>query len=116
MFSSAPEALIRGVQVLFKHKKQWSLPFGFGLPRALKCYSCNSIATLFATKKQLKTLTHMFCFQIPSYKLCKKGLFSHIFKLKYKSHFGMSSKSLTQRQNIKLKKIIHGYSSVHLIL
>jgi hypothetical protein len=28
----------------------------------------------------------------------------------------MSSKSLTQRQNIKLKKIIHGYSSVHLIL
>ncbi len=39
-------------------------------------YSCNSIATQFATKEQLKDLTHMFCFQILNYKLYKEGLFS----------------------------------------
>jgi hypothetical protein len=45
-----------------------------GLP-----YSCNSIAIQFATKKQLKDLTLMFCFQIACYKLYKKDLFSYVF-------------------------------------
>ncbi len=53
MIFSATEALIGQVQVLFGHQKQWNPPFGFGLPWTFKCYSCNSIATYFATKEQL---------------------------------------------------------------
>jgi hypothetical protein len=62
---------IGGVQVLFIHQKKWSSPVGSGLPWAVKCYSCNSITT----NEQLKDLTHMFCFQIPCYKLYKEGFF-----------------------------------------
>jgi len=29
---SALDATIGGVQVLFKHKKRWNLPFGFSMP------------------------------------------------------------------------------------
>ncbi len=50
------------------------------------------ITIQFATKKQLKDLTHMFCFQIPCRKLYKEGAFSYVLTLKYKCHFGMSSK------------------------
>jgi hypothetical protein len=52
-----------------------------GLPN-----SCNSIATQFATKEQLKGSTHMFCLQIPCYKLYKKGLFFYVLTLKYLCH------------------------------
>jgi hypothetical protein len=31
MFFSALDAPIGGVQILFNHQKQWSLPLGFGL-------------------------------------------------------------------------------------
>jgi hypothetical protein len=41
---SALDAPIGGVQVLFRRKKKWSPPLGFGLPLTFKCYSCNSIA------------------------------------------------------------------------
>jgi hypothetical protein len=44
MIFSALEAPIRGVQVLFRHWKQWRPPFRFGLPWVFKCCSCNSIA------------------------------------------------------------------------
>ncbi len=89
------EMPIGGVKILFRHQKQWKLPLGFGLLWVLKCYSCNSIAI----KEQLKDLTHMFCLQIPCYKLYTKGLFFHILTLKYKCHFGMSSKKF----NLKAK-------------
>jgi hypothetical protein len=65
---SALDAPIGGVQVLFKHIKQWSPPLGFGLPWTLKYYSCNSIVT----NGKLKKLTHMFCLQISCYKLYKR--------------------------------------------
>jgi len=32
MIFNALDTPIGGVQVLFRHKKQWNLPFGFGLP------------------------------------------------------------------------------------
>ncbi len=91
-----------GVQVLFRHKKKWSLPLGFGLPWTLKCslvgllYSCNSICysitTQFATKEQLKNLTHMLCLWISCYILYKRGLLSYVLTLKCIYHFGMNSK------------------------
>jgi hypothetical protein len=31
MIFSAPNVLIGGVQILFKHQENWSLPLGFGL-------------------------------------------------------------------------------------
>ncbi len=58
-----------------------------------KCYSYNSIAT----NEQLKDLTHIFCFQIPYYKLYKEGLFPYVFALKYMCHFGMSVKKALLR-------------------
>jgi hypothetical protein len=69
---NALDMLIEGVQVFFTRPKKWSPPLGFGLPSAFKCYNCNSITT----NEQLKDLTHMFCLQIPCYKLYKEGLFS----------------------------------------
>ncbi len=57
------------------------------------------IATQFATKEQLKDLSHMFFFQIPCYKLYKKGVFKYFLTLKYKCHFEMSSKKF----NLKVK-------------
>jgi len=82
---------IVGVQILFRHQKQWSPPLGYGLPWLFKCYSYNSIVT----NEQLKDLTHMFCFWIAWYKLYKEGLFSYGFTLKYMWHFEMNWKSLT---------------------
>jgi len=72
-----------------------------GLP-----YSCNSIAIPFATKKQLKDLTLMFCLQIACYKLYKKDLFSYVFTLKYMCHFGMSSKKFNLKAKHKQKNKI----------
>jgi hypothetical protein len=69
---------------------------------------------LFAIKKQLKDLTIIFCFQIPCYKLYKEGLFFHILTLKYKCHFGLSSKRLNLKIKHKIKKTFHGYSSIFL--
>ncbi len=57
------------------------------------------IAIQFATKEQLKDLTHIFCFWIPCYKLYKEGVFSYVFTLKYMCHFEMNSKNL----NLKAK-------------
>ncbi len=97
---NAPKVPIRGVQVLFKHHKQWSPPFESGLPWTLKCYSCN----LIATKEQLKDLTHMFCLWISCHKLYKEGLFSHILTLKYKCHFEMSSTKFNLKAKHKRKE------------
>jgi len=81
-----------------------------GLP-----YSCNSIAIRFATKKQLKGLTFMFCLQIACYKLYKKDLFSYVFTLKYMCHFGMSSKKFNLKAKHKTKKKnFHHYFLIHL--
>jgi len=57
------------------------------------------VATQFATNEQLKDLTHIFCLQIPCYKLYKKNFFSYVFTLKYMCHFGMNLKNL----NLKVK-------------
>ncbi len=115
---SVLDVLIIGVQVLFKCQKQWSPPFGFGLPWAFKCYNCNSIATQFAIKEQLKVLTHMFCLRFPCYKLYKKSFFFYIFTLKYKCHFGMSLKkhSLKAKHiNFFKKNSWLFFSSLHLV-
>jgi hypothetical protein len=45
MIFSALDALIGGVQVLFKHPKKWSPPLWSGLFWVLNYYSCNSIIT-----------------------------------------------------------------------
>jgi hypothetical protein len=112
MILNALDASIGRVQVLFRCQKQWSPPLGFGLPWVVKCYSCNSIAT----NEQLKELTYMFCLWIPCYKIYKKGLFSYVFTLKYMCHFGMNRKKLNSKAKHKLKKQIHGYSLVDLVL
>ncbi len=52
--------------------------------------SCNSIATQFATKEQLKGSTHMFCLRIPCYKLYKEGLIFYVLTLKYLCHMSQS--------------------------
>ncbi len=72
----------------------------------LVCPKCLSVivATQFVTKEQQKDLTHMFCLQIPYYKLYKEGLFSHILTIIYKCHFGMRSKKI----NLKAK---HDFSN-----
>ncbi len=62
-------------------------------------------ATQFATTKQLKDLTHMFCLQISCYKLYKKGLFSYVLILKCLYHFGMNSKKLNLKAKHKIKKV-----------
>jgi len=49
MILSAPNASIRGVQVLFGHQKQWSPPLGSGLPWALK-WSLIGCSTLYISK------------------------------------------------------------------
>jgi len=54
------------------------------------------ITIQFATKKQLKDLTHIFFLQIPCYKLYKKCFF-YVLTLKYMCQFEMNSKNLTQR-------------------
>jgi len=94
---SALDAPIGKIQVLFKHQKQWNLPLRSGMPWALKCYSCNSIAT----NEQLKDLTHMFCLRIPCYILYKEGFFFYVFTLKYMCHFGMNWKKFNPKKNIK---------------
>ncbi len=103
MIFNALDTPIGGVQVLFRHKKQWNLPFGFGLPWMLKCYSCKSITT----NEQLKDLTHMFYFWIPCYKLYKEGLFSYVLTLKYMCQFWMNFKKFKLKEKHKIyKKII----------
>ena len=62
------------------------------------------VVTQFATNEQLKDLTHMFCLQIPCYKLYKQGFISYVFTLKYMCHFGMSKKlNLKAKHKINLK-------------
>jgi len=43
-------------------------------------------------------------------------MFFYILTLKYKCHFGMNSKKLNLETKHKIKKNIHGYSLVHLVL
>jgi len=74
------------------------------------------VVTQFVSNEQLRDLTHMFCFKIPSYKLYKEGLFSYVFTLKYMCHFGMNLKELNLKAKHKIKKKSYGYSLVHLIL
>jgi hypothetical protein len=75
------------------------------------------VAIQFATNKQLKDFTHMFCLQISCYKLYKEGLFSYVLILKYMCHFGMSLKKF----NIKAKHKINNkiswlfYSALNLM-
>jgi hypothetical protein len=77
-----------------------SIPsLGSSLPWAFKCYSCNSIAT----NEQLKDLTHMFCLQIPCYKLYKRSLLFYVFTLKYMCHFGMNWKKFNLEAKHKIK-------------
>jgi hypothetical protein len=94
--------------------KQWSPPLGSNLPWALKCYSCNSIAT----NEHLKDLTHMFYFWIPCYKLYKEGLFSYVFTLRYMCHFGMSWKklNLNAKHKIKIKISCLFFSALSFVL
>ncbi len=101
-FFSALNMPIGGLQVLFRHQKQWIVPLGSGLFWTLKCYSCNSIII----NEQLKDLTHMFCFQIPWYKLYKEGLLSYVLTLKYMCHFGMSWKKHNLKTKHKIKENI----------
>ncbi len=82
---NALNAPIGGVQVLIKHKKQWTPPFGCGMLWMFKCYNCNSITI----NEQLKDLTHVLYLQISSY----------VFTLKYMCHLGMSLKKF----NLKVK-------------
>jgi hypothetical protein len=102
MIFSALNTLIGGVQVFFRHQKQWSPPLEFGLLWTFKCYSCN----LFTTNEQLKDLTQMFCLQIPYYKLYKEGLFLYVLTLKYMCHFGMNWKKLNRKAKHKIKNKI----------
>ncbi len=95
---NALDMSIIGVQILCKHKKQWSPPLGSNLLKTLKCYGCNSIAT----NGQLKILIHMLCLKIPCYKFYKEDLFFYVLTLKvHVSFWDELKKSLTQRQNIK---------------
>jgi hypothetical protein len=94
--------VLRRVQVLFRHHKQWSPPLGFGLFWVFNYYSCNSIST----NEQLKDLTHMFCLRIPCYKLYKEALISYVFTLKYMCHFGMSWKKLNVKEKPKIRNKI----------
>ncbi len=77
----------------------------------------NVIVTIqFATNEQLKNLTHMFCLQIPCYKVYKKNLFSYVLTLKYMCHFGMNLKKFNLKAKHKIKIKFYGYFLVHLIL
>jgi len=62
------------------------------IPLDLACVECLSVivSTQFAINEQLKDLTHMFCLQIPCYKLYIKILFFYVFTLKYMCHFGLN--------------------------
>ncbi len=71
----------------------------------LACFEHLSVmvVTQFATNEQPKDLIHMLCFQIPCYKLYKKGLFSYVLTLKYMCHFGMSLKKFNLKAKYKIK-------------
>ncbi len=56
-----------------------------------------SFFSQFATRGKQKTLTHMFCFLIPCYKLYKEGMFFYVLTLKYKCHFTRTSKNLNPK-------------------
>ncbi len=102
-----PYVPIGGVQVLFKHQKTIEHPFGSCLPWTFKCSITRQftyvVATQFATKKQLKDLTHMSFLWIPCHKLYKEGVLSYVFTLKYTCHFEMSSKNINPKGKIKNK-------------
>jgi hypothetical protein len=46
------------------------------------------------TKMQLKSLTHMFCILMSSYKVCKEGAFLKKIQIKNHLSFGMNSNKL----------------------
>ncbi len=86
----------------------------------LACFEQLSVivATQFATNKEPKDLNHMLCFQIPYYKLYKKGLFSYVLTLKYMCHFGRSLKKLNLKAKHKIKNKISWllFSALSLVL
>ncbi len=108
---SALDAPIGGVQ------KKINIKNG-AFPLDLACFEHLSVivVTQFVNNEQLKDLTHMFCFEIPCYKLYEEGLFSYILTLKYMCHFGMNFKKFNLKAKHKIKKKSYGYSLVHLIL
>ncbi len=67
---NALNALIGGVQVLFKHQNNGALPLDLAYFEHLSVI----VVIQFATNEQLKNSTHMFCLQIPCYKLYIKKL------------------------------------------
>jgi hypothetical protein len=64
------------------------------------------IATQFAISEKLNDFSHMFCLQIPCYKLYEKDLFSYVLTLKCMCHFGMSLKKLNRKAKHKIKNKI----------
>jgi len=56
----------------------------------------------FATKVQLKHLTHMFWLLITSYKIYKEGVFYLDFTLKIMCHLGWAQRSLTLKTKHKI--------------
>jgi hypothetical protein len=85
-------------------KNNKTLPLDFV---RLECLSVQSlvglpyvVATQF-TIKTLEDLTHMLCFLIPCHKLYKEGVLFYVFTLKYTCHFGMNSKKLNPKGNLK---------------
>jgi hypothetical protein len=55
------------------------------------------VVTQFATKVELKTLTHIFGFPISSWKLYKKGVFFLCFHIKRHVPLGMNSKKFNTK-------------------
>jgi hypothetical protein len=93
---------IRGVQILFRHKNNGTLPLNLACLKHLNVI----IVTQFATNEQLKDLTHMFCFWIPCYKLYKESLFFYVLTLKYTCHFGMNFKKVNLMAKHKIQNKI----------
>jgi hypothetical protein len=116
MIFSVPNVLIKRVQVLFKHQKQWTPPPRLD-PTCLERLNV-IVAIQFATNEQVKDLTHMFCFWIPCYKLYKEGLFSCVLTLKYMCHFGMNFKKFNLKAKHKIKNKISWlfFSAFNLVL
>jgi hypothetical protein len=102
MIFSAPNVLIKGVKFCLDTKNNGVLPLDLAYFKCLNVI----VAIQFATNKQLKNLTHMFCFQIPCYKLYKEDLFCYVFTLKYMCQFGMNLKKLNLKAKHKIKNKI----------
>jgi hypothetical protein len=72
--------------------------------------------TQFATKKQVKYLTHMLCIWIPCYKLYEEGMLFYVLTLNYMCHFKISSINLIIKVKHKIKNVyFHGCSLVHIV-